>query len=293
MLCSRSPRLSTPHAWSPLFCPTPIQFVGPLRGGAQAQRLRCSDGHDWAVKYLCNPQGRRILANEWIASAVARYLGINTPDLSPVWIDSDFIADNNLSIAYGTRRELITPGYHLGSRWAASGDQTTYDSLPSALLARVGNRRDFIGALILGKLLHNADSQQCVFTSANGSFTATFIDFGYCFNGTNWEADSAELCGLYFSADAYQDLQSAADLQPWFSKLADMPLRLLTDAVDTMPPAWLQPSDRPLLATLLKTIHTARLALPALIESLCSKRSTHFPQWHRSQQQPMPIARAA
>lgn len=282
-----------PHAWTPLFAPTPLHVIGPLRGGAQARRLRCSDGNDWAVKFLSNPQGRRILANEWIASAVARYLGINTPDLSPIWIDQDFIAANNLGIAYGTRRELITPGYHLGSQWVAFNDEATYDFFPSALLAKVHNRRDFIGALVLDKLLCNADSRQCVFISDHGQFYASFIDHGYAFNGPQWEAETPALCGLYHSADAYQDLHSSADFKPWLTKVHDMPRELFAEAVDSMPTQWLTASDRPVLRTLLKSIYSSRHTLRARLESLCSSRPTYFPNWQRSQDHPIPAARAA
>ncbi len=293
MLSPRSSPQALPHAWSPLFAPTPIEVIGPLRGGAQAHRLLCSDGTEYAVKFLSNPQGRRILANEWIASAVAGYLGINTPDLSPIWIDQDFIAQNNLGIAYGTRRELITPGYHLGSRWVASADQATFDFLPSALFAKVENRPDFIGALVLDKLVHNADSRQCVFTSEHGQFSAAFIDHGYAFNGPQWEATSPDLCGLYHSADAYLDLHSITDLKPWLTKVQDMPRHVLTGAVETMPSEWLTATDRPILSTLLKSIYSSRHTLSTRLESICSTRPTYFPNWHRCQDHPTITASAA
>ena len=49
----------------------PIQatrLIRKMRGGAQAHLLECDDGHFYVVKFRNNPQHRRILINEWIAS---------------------------------------------------------------------------------------------------------------------------------------------------------------------------------------------------------------------------------
>jgi hypothetical protein len=124
-------------------------------------------------------------------------------------------------------------------------------------------------------------------------FSAAFIDFGYCFNGPQWETLSPDLCGLYHSADAYQDLYSSADFEPWLGMVLAMPRDLLAEAAQSMPAEWLATSDRPLLSALLKNIYSSRHALPALLESLCNRRSTYFSNWHSPQEHPITAAHAA
>ena len=51
------------------------RLVRKMRGGAQAHLIEAADGHCYVVKFLNNPQHRRILVNEWIASVFLRYLG--------------------------------------------------------------------------------------------------------------------------------------------------------------------------------------------------------------------------
>ncbi len=47
-----------------------------MRGGAQAHLMRCADDNYYVVKFQNNPQGRRILANELLASRIGGADGI-------------------------------------------------------------------------------------------------------------------------------------------------------------------------------------------------------------------------
>ena len=60
----------------------PIQarkLIRKMRGGAQAHLLECADGGFYVVKFVNNPQHRRILINEWLANSFLRYLQIHVP----------------------------------------------------------------------------------------------------------------------------------------------------------------------------------------------------------------------
>jgi len=54
--------------------------------------LECDDGRFWVVKFRNNPQHRRVLVNEWVASVFLRYLGIAAPDTAFVNLSADFLA---------------------------------------------------------------------------------------------------------------------------------------------------------------------------------------------------------
>jgi len=50
-----------------------------MRGGAQSHLIQASDGLYYIVKFRNNPQHRRILVNELIASKILAYLQIASP----------------------------------------------------------------------------------------------------------------------------------------------------------------------------------------------------------------------
>ena len=86
------------------------RLIRKMRGGAQAHLIEAADGHCYVVKFLNNPQHRRILVNEWIASVFLRYLGISTPEAatsSPsTRIRPPHFAGDGGSYAYSYARNL-------------------------------------------------------------------------------------------------------------------------------------------------------------------------------------------
>src|SRR5207248_10561203 len=96
---------------------TAVRHVRKMRGGAQAHLLEADDGHWYVVKFRNNPQHRRILVNELLASAFLDYLKIAAPETALVNIGSHFLAVNpEVHITLGTRRVEVEPGWHFGSR---------------------------------------------------------------------------------------------------------------------------------------------------------------------------------
>src|ERR1700675_1069350 len=94
------------------------RLIRKMRGGAQAHLIEASDGNFYVVKFLNNPQHRRILVNEWIASAFLNYLQIATPATAIVSLSADFLGSNaDIYIQLGSRRQPIQPGWHFGSRY--------------------------------------------------------------------------------------------------------------------------------------------------------------------------------
>ena len=53
-----------------------VQHVRRMRGGAQSQLMRASDGYFYIVKFQNNPQHPRILANEILATRLADQIGL-------------------------------------------------------------------------------------------------------------------------------------------------------------------------------------------------------------------------
>ena len=144
------------------------RLIRKMRGGAQAHLIEAADGHSYVVKFVNNPQHRRVLTNDWIGASFLRYLGLSSPEPAVVRISPEFIATNpDLYMQLGSQKILPEPGWHFGSRFPGDPQRTVvYDYLPDVLLDRVGNRAEFAGMLAFDQWTGNADSRQAIFFRA-------------------------------------------------------------------------------------------------------------------------------
>jgi hypothetical protein len=270
------------------------KLIRKMRGGAQAHLIEGEDGHFYVVKFVNNPQHRRILINEWLACSFLRYLQIHVPDTAVIDLSSEFISENpDLYITLGSRRELIAAGLHFGSRMAVHPDRVaTFDFLPDKLLQKVENLADFLGVLVFDKWIGNADSRQAVFFRARGKswtplkgetpgrlgFFAQMIDHGFAFSGASWQFQDTPLQGLYFRTSIYDEVRSIDSFQPWLSMVENFPLEVIDSAWKEIPRSWLD-GDEDALEQLLETLVKRRSKVVGLIEDMRRKRTTAFANW--------------
>jgi hypothetical protein len=220
---------------------TAVGHVKAMRGGAQSHLLKCSDGHQYVVKVANNPQGRRILINEWIAWHIFNYLGVAQPEIAAVEITPEFIQNNPaFRMKLGSHSLEPAAGLAFGSRYTEG-----FDFLPDGMLHRLSNREHFAGALVADTVLAQADARQCVFTIADGTVTARMIDNGYILNGPHWEFECPGLSGLYFRG---QLVYRSADFEPWVARMEAMPGRVMVRARKSVPAQWLEPGEAEQLA---------------------------------------------
>ena len=262
-----------------------------MRGGAQAHLIEASDGHSYVVKFHNNPQHRRILINEWIASTFLHYLDIAAPETAMVELTEDFLAATpDVHIQLGRERRAVTPGWHFGSRFPGDPMRTVvYDFLPDALLEDVENLRDFLGVLAFDKWMGNADSRQAIFFRARVhdplaanpprlGFVAQMVDNGYVFEGPHWRWGESPIQGLYFRPLVYRTVRGLAEFEPWLDRIRNFPEEVVDQAVKRIPPAWLE-GDEDELERLLERLMRRRERVPDLIEQCRSGRSNPFPIW--------------
>src|ERR1700689_2061622 len=94
------------------------RMIRKMRGGSQAHLLECDNGDFYVVKFRNNPQHRRILINEWVASVFLKYLQISAPPAEMVNLSVEFLASNpEIYIQLPHRRLAVEPGCHFGSRY--------------------------------------------------------------------------------------------------------------------------------------------------------------------------------
>ena len=270
---------------------TARRLIRKMRGGAQAHLMDASDGHSYVVKFHNNPQHRRILVNEWIASTFLHYLGIAAPEVAMVQITESFLAgDPEIHIQLGRERRPVTPGWHFGSRFPGDPARTVvYDFLPDTLLDKVENLPDFRGVLAFDKWMGNADSRQAIFFRARVleplasepqrlGFVAQMVDNGYVFEGPHWRLGESAIQGLYFRPLVYRTVRGLAEFEPWLSRIRNFPEEVVDQAVKRIPPAWLE-GDEDELERLLERLMRRCARVPDLIEQCRSGPSNPFPNW--------------
>jgi hypothetical protein len=268
-------------------------LIRKMRGGAQAHLLECDDGHFYVVKFLNNPQHRRILINEWIASAFLNYLQISTPAAAIVNLSAAFLAGNpEIYIQLGSRHQAVEPGWHFGSRYPGDPAKVmVYDFLPDALLDKVVNAGEFLGVLAFDKWMGNADARQSIFFRARlrqwaagseaaprAGFVSQMMDHGYVFDGPHWNFPDSPLQGLYFRPNVYQKVRGWDDFQPWLDRVIYFPEEVVDAAEKQIPPAWLA-EDGGALQAMLAKLMSRRSRVPDLIRDSRRGRVNPFPEW--------------
>ncbi len=266
-----------------------------MRGGAQSHLLEAGDGRWYVVKFLNNPQHRRILVNELIASCFFRHLNLAAPETAIISVSREFLLENPAAcLELGSRRIPVEPGWHFGSRFPGDPARlAVYDFLPDALLKQVTNLSHFLGALVLDKWMSNADGRQAIYfrarlaewSATGGSprqtagFLAQMIDQGFVFNGPHWELVDSPLQGLALRPSVYADVKSWDDFQPWLDQVVHFPEEVIDQARRQIPPQWLQ-GDESALDELLERLLKRRERVPDLIAESRRARANLFPNWH-------------
>lgn len=249
-----------------------------LRGGSRAQLIEADDGHFYAVKFMNNPQGRRILVNELVGSLLLRTLGIEAAMPAIISVDAEFLRDYpDLSVTVGSERGPLQPGVHYGARYPVAPDDTAiYDFLPDSLLSDVINRNHFLAVLVADKWLGNCDGRQSVFfrarvnpTTATArlstvNWVAVMIDHGFAFGGSDWVFRESAAQGIYARRSVYGCNPTVQDLQPTLSALMDLSRDTLDEAFFEIPPDWLAGEELEAIR-LLGKLYDRRKYVPTLV----------------------------
>jgi hypothetical protein len=85
---------------------------------AQSHLMRCSDGHDYIVKFQNNPQHRRILVNQLLGTRLAGRLGLPITPVAIVHVSEELIRlTPELSMEMPRSRIPCQAGLQFGSRY--------------------------------------------------------------------------------------------------------------------------------------------------------------------------------
>ena len=284
-----------------------VEYVRRMRGGAQAQLMRCDDDGYYIVKFQNNPQHLRVLANEMLATRLAARLGLCVPQAEVVEVRREMIAYTpDLTIQLGLGRTPCASGKQFGSQFPGHpARMTVHDFLPDAQLCGVRNLSDFWGILVFDKWTCNTNGRQAIFfhepgdpageappetssiaasdVSASRSYTAPYtammIDFGFCFNAGEWDFPDAPLRGLYARQCVYAGVTGMKDFEPWLHRLeTQMSERVLGEEAAQIPPEWYA-GDWDALEKLLERLCARRRRVGELLVAARNSGREPFPNW--------------
>jgi hypothetical protein len=147
-----------------------VEHVRRMRGGAQAQLMRCDDEAYYIVKFRNNPQHLRILANEMLATRLAARLGLCVPQVEIVEVRRELVAATaDLVIQLGLGRAPCADGKQFGSQFPGHPARlAVHDFLPDEQLGAVKNLCDFLGVLVFDKWTCNTNGRQAIFFRDSG-----------------------------------------------------------------------------------------------------------------------------
>jgi hypothetical protein len=273
-----------------------VEHVRRMRGGAQAQLMRCDDEAYYIVKFQNNPQHLRILANEMLATRLAARLGLCVPQVEVVEVRPEIIAYTpDMVIQLGLGRKPCAAGKQFGSQFPGHPARlTVHDFLPDEQLRGVRNLSDFLGVLVFDKWTCNTNGRQAIYfrdpggadrpdstqgSSTAGEYIAMMIDFGFCFNAGEWDFPDAPLRGLYARHRVYDGVAGMEAFEPWLARLENrITERVLGEEAAQIPPEWYG-GDWNELERLLERLYRRRERVRELILSARNSGREPFPNW--------------
>lgn len=266
-------------------CVRALEHIRRMRGGSQSHLMRCSDNAYYVVKFQGNPQGTRILVNEFLGTQLAERLGLPTTPFALCYVSEKLIQlTPDLCVETASGRIPCVSGLQFGSRYPLDLKRVAvWNSLSDRQLVEVENLRDFRGMLVFDKWTCNTDGRQTIFyqSAPNAPHQAVMIDQGFCSNGADWNFRDAPLRGLYARHSVYKHVRGMDDFEPWIERLESqiVDAMVLVEIADTIPPEWYE-SDWGSLQRLLEQLDRRRRKVRDLLWDTRRAKPEVFPRWN-------------
>lgn len=146
-------------------------------GGSKAQLLQASDGHLYVTKLVGNPQGTRILANEYVTGRLAELLNVPCPRVTTIEVDQTMTE----ALGKTCGANFVSGRQHAMSYLGSDTVQVFPSNLD--LMTKSINVSKWPNAIILDTLVQNEDlgDRHILMTIVQSSGTTNFwhIDHGH------------------------------------------------------------------------------------------------------------------
>ena len=260
-----------------------VQAIRRMRGGAQSQLMLGADGGLWVVKFRNNPQGERVLANEFLATRIAEAVGLTVPKSEVIEVSEWLVRHSpEMAVEPGRgRTERCAAGLQFGSRFVGGlMPGQVVDYLPEPQLAEVRNLREFLGMLVVDKWTGNCNGRQAVFDRKprERKYRASFIDQGFCFNAGEWSFPDTPLRGVYGRNAVYASATGWDNFEPWLSRVENFRAETLGKIAEEVPPEWYG-GNPGAMEKLLEQMMERRARVRELIAAFRDSGREPFPKW--------------
>ena len=265
---------------------TAVQAIQRMRGGAQSQLMLGADGALWVVKFQNNPQHRRVLANELIATRIAESVGLTVPQCDVVDV-SEWLVENSpgMVVEHGRGRvERCAAGLQFGSRFVGGlMPGQVVDYLPEAQMAELRNGEEFAGMLVVDKWTGNCNGRQAVYERKprERKYRAVFVDQGFCFNAGEWTFPDVPLRGVFARNSVYAKVRGWDDFEPWLSRVEGFAESRLWTIAEAVPPEWYG-GDPGVIERLMEMMLVRRGKVRELVTAFRESYREPFPNWGRT-----------
>lgn len=164
-----------------------VRTVSPIKNGCTKPFfVSCSDGEVYAVKFSQNPEGKRVLINEFVCSKIAEKLELPIPTSALVRCDEQFIQ------LYGEEieRHILSKLNHDGVHFGTLKIKKTFTITGTAMLEMAENLEVVPEIFLFDQLICNVDRDSnggnLLFDASN--MKITIIDHTHVFDlGAIWD----------------------------------------------------------------------------------------------------------
>lgn len=267
------------------------EMIRRLRGGSQPMLMRCRDSEYYVVKFKNNPQGLRVLFNDFLGSQLAMALGL--PVATPAIID---VTERLIKLTPEMRIEHergwvpCKAGTCFGSRYSnfarvkANFPSLYHDFIGRGQYKNLQNFHDFLGMLVFDKWTGNTDNRQVVFFRSDPQlpFSVSMIDQGMCFHGDSWSFPDHPRKSLYAMKEVYEKVTGLENFEPWLNKLENkINGDLIMKIASQIPTEWYD-NNKTALRVLAETLDNRRRSTRLLILKTWKSNLGVFPNWRSS-----------
>lgn len=241
-----------------------------------------ADEELYVVKFQNNPQATRVLANEFLATRLAKKAGLSVPECAVVEVTPWLVQRTpELCIKLQHSSEACKPGLQFGSRFVGGlMPGLVVDYLPEKLLVETKNLIEFGGMLLIDKWTCNTNGRQAVFVRKGREkrYLAIFIDQGYCFNAADWTFPDIALRGVFPRNAVYEHVTGWDSFEPWLTRIEKMDEGWLWQTAEEVPLEWYG-GDTAEIVRLMEKLLKRKASIRDLITDFRKSDREPFPNW--------------
>ena len=205
-----------------------------------------------AVKFQQNPQGPRMLINEWMGYNLAELLGIRHAPYGLVQVPADALPDDGRLLIRDDDGDEVTllPGVHFYSQWLSPADDLKPEDL--GLAGMVADVSMLAGVAVLDALLGQWDRKplnpNLLIVREHGRSSLYLMDMGMAFGSAIWGLGNFRDVGLPDASaplpysmppsQLFRPVRVPQDFEPYLDRVAGLTDADFQHLVGGLPDEW-------------------------------------------------------